>query len=60
MGGIQLYPLGATGAILTEVSSKELTLKPGTIQKWMTISLAIATALLQNSHSTSSCIIDEL
>ena len=32
MGGIQVYPLGAAGAIVTEVSSKELTLKLGTIQ----------------------------
>ena len=26
MGGVQLYPLGAAGAILTEVSLKALTL----------------------------------
>ena len=40
IGGVQVYPLGAAGAILTEVSSKELILKPGTIKKFMTISLA--------------------
>ena len=33
MGGVQAYPLGADGAIVTEVSSKALTLKPGTIHK---------------------------
>ena len=31
MGGVQLYPLGADGAIVTEVSSRASTLKPATM-----------------------------
>ena len=38
IGGVQLYPLGADGAIITEVSLKALTLIPGTvIEKWENI-----------------------